>query len=197
MTKSLHIIYIPGLGRSDYTGQRRAVQVWQRFGVTAELFPVNWSDQESWDDKFKRLLALVDAAAASSDVALVAASAGAAAAINAFAARPKVIVGCVLIAGKVNYPEAIGQLVRKENPAFVTSAYDCVKALGAFDGGARRRILSRYGLVDGRVHARDSRVEGARNRRSPTIGHLMTITWQLTVGAPSFIRFLKKQTQSI
>jgi hypothetical protein len=42
-------------------------------------------------------------------VSLVGASAGAGAAINAFAARKNIVNGVVCIAGKVNNPDAIGE----------------------------------------------------------------------------------------
>ncbi len=194
MTKKLHIIYIPGLGRGDYTGQRRAVKAWQRYGVTTELFPANWSDSEPWEDKLKHLLALIDEAAADSSVALVGVSAGASAVINAFAARRKVIIGCVLIAGKVNNPQTISPHHNQDNPAFVTSVHECAEALKTLSSTDRQRILSRYGFRDMRVLTSDSRVEGAHNRRVLAFGHFWTIASQLIFGAPSFIRFLKRQT---
>jgi hypothetical protein len=57
----------------------------------------------------------------------------------------------------------------------------------------RARILSRYAVLDERVTRQDSLVPGAHNRLSPTIGHVPTIAAQLILGAPSFLRFLKRQ----
>ncbi|HVX23789.1 MAG TPA: hypothetical protein VG992_00375 [Candidatus Saccharimonadales bacterium] len=192
----LHLIYIPGLGdQGDIKGQRWAVARWTRHGVEAEVFQMHWADKEPWAAKFKRLLTRIDELhAAGHRVALVGASAGASSVINAFAARQDKIVGCVLIAGKVNRPQAIGPGYRHENPAFVTSAYNCEKALQTLNAAARQRILSRYALVDETVYKPDSRIPGARNRLSPTVTHVGTIAFQITLGAPSFIRWLKSLT---
>jgi pimeloyl-ACP methyl ester carboxylesterase len=192
--KPLHLIYITGLGDSKVGGQQKAVSTWHWWGVEAELFQMKWADGEAWELKFQRLLARIDAVAADDrDVALVGASAGAGATINAFAARKDVVAGAVLISGKVNRPESIGGSYRRENPAFITSAYDSPAALASLTADDRRRILSRFALADGIVPKADSRIPGAHNSPVPTIGHFFTIATQLTLGAPGFIRFLKKQ----
>jgi len=196
MTKPLHLIYITGLGDQNPNGQRRAVANWKRWGVEAELFQVYWSKGE-WAPKLQALLARIDTLTKEGkDVGLVGASAGASAAINAYAARKDKIVGCVLIAGKVNRPQTVGQHYRKENPAFVTSIYDCEKALKTLDALYRQRILSRYALIDETVYKLDSRIQGAHNRLVPTVGHVPTIALQITLGVPSFVRFLKKQQKA-
>jgi predicted alpha/beta hydrolase family esterase len=192
--KQLHPIYIPGLGdQGDIKGQRWAVARWSRHGVDAEVFQMQWADNEPWESKFQRLLERIDELNnQGKTVALVGVSAGASAVINAFAARQDKIVGCVLIAGKVNRPQAIGQRYRDEDPSFITSAYDCEKALKTLDAEAKKRILSRFALIDETVYRPDSRIPGARNRLSPTISHVGTIAFQITLGAPSFIRWLKR-----
>jgi pimeloyl-ACP methyl ester carboxylesterase len=195
MKKPLHLIYITGLGDRNVTGQRRAVATWHLWGVEAELFQVNWGDKEAWEPKFKRLLARIDALLADDkQVGLVAVSAGATAAINAFAVRKDEVVGVVCIAGKINRPGAIGQRYRQNNPAFLTSAQDCQQALATLNSGDRQRILSRYGLADEMVSTSDSRLPGARNRYVLSAGHFVTIALQITLGAPGFIRFLKRKT---
>ncbi len=192
MKKPLHLIYITGIGDTKVAGQQKAVNTWHWWGVTAELFQVKWADGEAWEIKLKRLLTRVDEAlAVGKDVALVGASAGAGAAINGFAARKDVIVGVVCISGKINNPEAIGDSYRRKNPAFVTSAYDCPKSLTNLTAADRGRILSRFGLADELVNKRDSRIPGAHNCMVPTVGHIPSIALQITLGVPSFIRFLK------
>ena len=115
-------------------------------------------------------------------------------AICAFVARREVVVGSVLIAGKVNYPETIGQLVRQENSAYISAAYDCVKALESLSPTERRRIMSLYGFRDLRVPARNSVIVGTHNKRVLAVGHFWTIASQLILGAPKVISFLKRQT---
>lgn len=198
MKKRLHIIYIPGLGDHRPTGQARAVKTWRGWGVDAEMFQMNWADDVEWRVKFERLLARIDELLAQDkDVALVGASAGASAAINAFAERKNKIVGAVLIAGKVNRPEKIGNHYHKKNPSFIKSAYAAPTSLKELRSDDRKRILSRYAFADETVYKPDSRIEGARNRIVPTIGHAPTIAIQLIFGAPSFIRFLKRKQNKV
>jgi hypothetical protein len=193
MKKPLYLIYITGLGDQRAEGQRRAVAGWRLWGVGSELFQVKWADKEAWAPKFKRLLDRIDTLAAEGkDVGLVAVSAGATAAINAFVARQDVLVGIVCIAAKANRPETIGNRIRHKNPAFVTSAQDAQQALASLDASARKRILSRYALADEMVMVADSHIAGAHNRRVLSFGHVITIATQITLGAPGFIRFLKR-----
>jgi pimeloyl-ACP methyl ester carboxylesterase len=195
--KKLHIIYVPGIGDA-VAHQGVAVRSWRWYGVTSELAAMPWGDKETWQPKFDRLLARIDAATArGQDVALVGASAGASAVINAYAARPESIIGIVCIAGKINRPQSIGERYHQAYPAFITSAYECSKALKHLSHNQRRRILSRYALLDGVVDKADSHIAGAKNRFSPTIGHFLTIGLQLVFGAPSFIYFLKQQQKRV
>lgn len=190
--RRLHLLYVPGLGDGRITGQQTAVATWKLWGVSSEVCQMNWADKEPWQPKFERLLAKIDTASAEGKhVALVGASAGASAVINAYAARQGIILGCVLIAGKVNRPEAIGQHYHSRDPAFITSAYECKKSLDQLGGASRKRIVSLYALADETVYKPDSRVPGAVNRIVPTIGHALTIGSQLVLGAPYFIHFLK------
>lgn len=194
MKKPLHLIYITGIGDQNIGRQRKLVNTWRWYGVEFEIFQVLWADGEPWKPKFERLLARIDSLVADGkDVGLVAVSAGASAAINAYAARKNIITGVVLISGKVNKPETIGGRYRSQNPAFVTCANDCPAALATIAAEDRERILSRYAIIDEVVVASHSVIKDARNRISPTIGHLPTIALQISLGAPSFIKFLKRQ----
>jgi hypothetical protein len=194
MKKRLHLIYIPGIGDAPQDGsQAKAVRAWRWWGVESEVFEMNWGDDVPWATKLQSLLERIDElAAAGRPVALVAASAGASAAINAFALRREAVTGVVCIAGKVNRPKAIGQRFRRHNPAFVESVQAAAGSLQKLRPADRQRILSRYALLDTYVTKADSRIPGARNRRVPSIGHFVTIATQITLGAPGFIRFLKR-----
>jgi predicted alpha/beta hydrolase family esterase len=196
MDKQLHVLYVPGLGDNRISKQLKAIRTWRWWGVTPELLQMNWADKQPWEEKFERLLMRIDKLhAQNKEIALVGASAGASAVINAYAVRKDKIAGCVLIAGKVNRPSAIGNQYRKKNPAFVAAAYSCEQALTTLNNKDRQRILSRYALVDETVYKPDSKIPGANNRLVPTVGHVITIATQLTLGAPSFIRFLKLQAK--
>jgi pimeloyl-ACP methyl ester carboxylesterase len=190
----LQIIYITGLGDREPRGQRRAISLWRFYGVEPVLFQTNWGDKQPWESKFKRLLGMIDEASADGKkVALVGVSAGAAAAINAYAARKDKIVGVVLIAGKVNRPQTVGEWYKRTNPAFVTAIQDCQKALASLSSSDLRKVMSRYSLADQRVVIADSQIKGAHNRVILGVGHFLTIALQITFGAPFIIRFLRQR----
>lgn len=190
--KKLHVVYIPGLGDDNIARQSKAISTWRWWNVDAELFQMNWSDSQPWAKKFERLLARIDTLdTAQVPVALVGVSAGGSAVINAYAARKHKLVGVVCISGKVNRPNKIGPRYLRQNPSFVESARQAPDSLDRLDADDRKRILSRYAPLDLVVAQADSHISGARNRLSPTIGHIFTIAFQITLGAPSFLRFLK------
>lgn len=197
MSKKIQVIYITGLGNTAKRGQRIASKLWSLYGVVPYFFDVKWGDNEVWERKLERLLAMVDKFhQAGKPVALVGISAGASAAVNAYAARRGKLVGLVLICGWVNRPGDIDSRHNRENPAFVTSAHQSPQSLSALTPKDRRRILSRFAWKDGIVSRAASYIPGGRNQLLPTAGHFFTIAIQIIFGAPSFIRFLKKQPKA-
>lgn len=192
----LHVLYIPGLGDEKVRGQKFAVHMWRLWGVESEVLVAQWANDEAWDAKYTRLLARVDELIAENkNVAVIGTSAGASAAINVYAARKSQLVGCVVIAGKINNAAAIGERYRRKHPAFVQSVEICEKALQGLSDSDRRRIMSRYALFDGLIPRRDSYIAGAQNRVAPSMGHAFTIATQITIGAPLFLHFLKVLAQ--
>lgn len=159
---------------------------------------MHWADERSWEEKFQELLRHIDDLAFRGKiVGLVGASAGASAVINAYAARPKTVTGVVVIAGKINRPQNIREHYRHNNPSFVASAYAGEKSLAGLNANRRRRILSLYGLLDEVIVKKDSKISGAHNRLSPSIGHGATIATQIIFGAPYFLHFLKNAVKSL
>lgn len=192
MSKHKHVIYIPGLGDTKATWQKRAVRTWSVWGVTPHTFQMVWADGEPFAPKFQRLLKFIDDCAKDGSVSLVCASAGASAAIPAFAARKNVITGLVCIAGKIHNPTAIGGAYRSRNPAFIEGAHTVGDALNELQDRLPN-ILSIRSAFDPIVPSRDSHLKGAHNRVSMVMGHAATIGTQLIFGAPRFLRFLKQQ----
>ncbi len=196
MRRELHILYIPGIGDHKLGNQLKAVSLWNRYGVKAEICQMVWNDGQSWESKFDRILKRVDQLTAEGkNVGLVGVSAGATAALNTFAARKDSIVGVVCIAGKINRPETVGGAYKAQNPAFITSAYKCEDALKTLDVADRQRIQTRYGLFDDVVMTRDSMIPDAHNKRVLMILHIPIIATQIFLGAGSILRFLKNQAK--
>jgi pimeloyl-ACP methyl ester carboxylesterase len=192
--KELHLIYLPGIGDARDKFQPWAVSIWRWWGVEAELYRMNWDDQVAWESKIHKLLDHIDEIAKEKKVALVGASAGAAAAVQAFTARKDKIAGVVTICGKINNPDSIGPRYRKYNPSFVEAAYSTAASIEKLDQDDRKRILCRYALFDEVIYNKDdSRIPGAHNRVAFSLFHAITIGVLVSLGAPGFIRFLKKQ----
>ncbi|HVV67322.1 MAG TPA: hypothetical protein VHB72_04650 [Candidatus Saccharimonadales bacterium] len=196
--KQLHIIYIPGIGDDGSGFQSKVVKAWRWWGVEPELWRMNWADERPWEQKFEEFLGHIDdLASQGKKVGLVGASAGASAVINAYKARPNEVCGTVTIAGKINRPQNIRKRYRRNNPSFVASAYAGEKSLAGLTAPQRRKILSLYGLLDEIIVKKDSKMPGAYNRLSPSIGHGITIATQIIFGAPFFIRFLKRTAKNL
>ena len=196
MPKKLHVIYIPGIGDHKLGRQRMAVDMWKHYGVEPEICALIWNDGQSWESKFERLLNRIDELVMEGkSVGIVGVSAGATAAINAFAVRKEVLVGIVCVAGKIHRPQTVGGLYKQQNPAFITSAYACQDTLRTLSKDDLCRIQSRYGLFDNIVLTRDSHINGAHNKRVFMILHIPIIATQIYLGAPSILKFLKRQAK--
>ena len=190
-------IYIPGLGDRRTRGQERALALWRLQGVEAEIFAVRWYDKEAFEDKLRRLLARIDELdSQGKQVSLVAASAGASMAVNAYAARPDKVQYVVSICGKL---QAIGigsvhGRVYSDNPAFHESMQRLAASEASLDHTHRRRILSMYPIFDESVPVRETQLQDARLLRMPVSGHFLGIAYGLTAGSRKAVRFLKRGT---
>lgn len=156
---------------------------------------MNWSDgSETFEQRLTALLNEVDLRLAKGyKVSLVAASAGATAAIHAYVVRLNEINAIVTIAGKINHPETVHRYHKKANPLFWEAVQQMPQVLVKLPSASRKRILSVRARHDPIVTAQDSILEGAYNKVSWTSGHSITILWQLFFGAPAIIRFIKQQ----
>jgi pimeloyl-ACP methyl ester carboxylesterase len=189
----LTVIYVPGLGDDKPRGQRWLVKSWRCYGVKPIFCQLNWGDGQPFAPKLAKIIKLIDEqASAGNQVALVGASAGGGAVINAFAARKSKVAGVVVICGKINQPESIDKSYRRRSPAFAESAYSVQKSLDHLDFNKdRTRILSRYAWFDPVIPAKDSQVAGGRNQAIFSFGHATTIARELSIGAPAWLKFLK------
>jgi pimeloyl-ACP methyl ester carboxylesterase len=188
------VIYIPGIGDDIKKLQSTLIKKWRLYGVQPLVHEMPWMDQEPFASKLERLVALIkELHGQDRIVSLVGASAGAGAAINAFAQRSGKVNGIVCIAGKVNNPESIGDGYRQRSPSFIESANQVQFSLDILDeGNYRSRIMSRYALFDPIIPREDSIVLGGVNITVPTFGHSVTIAEQLLLGAPNYLRWLKQ-----
>jgi pimeloyl-ACP methyl ester carboxylesterase len=168
----LNIIYIPGLGDKTAYGQQLITHTWRLYGVRARCERMLWAKDVQFAPKLQRLLDRIDELhQQGKEVALVGSSAGASAALVAFAQRQDVIKGVVCLCGKINNPDTIGPAVYAENPAFQLSMREVQKALPLLNDEARQRIMSIHPKQDNTVPIADTIIPGAIEAIIPTAGH--------------------------
>lgn len=194
MSKGHYVLYIPGLGDAKPTGQKLAMLLWRAQGVHADLLQMNWADKQRFTPKLQRIIDTVDHHVADGyTVSLVAASAGASAALNAYAERLDSIHSVTLICGQVlGGHRSVHPNVFAKNSAF----YDSVQLLGntfdRLDNAARARITSIHPKADEAVPVADTKLPGAVWRQIPTVGHFASIAYGITIESRRIIKDIKR-----
>lgn len=170
------VIYVPGLGDRRIGGRRLLVASWRLYGVRPVIHQMNWADGQPFVTKFQALLNHIDERAAAGErVSLVGESAGASAALNAYAARQDVIHSVACICGKLRHPETISPTTYARNPAFAESMAQLPGSLIGLSEAKRRRVRSVHPLADPTVPVADTIIPGAQERTIPTVGHAASI----------------------
>lgn len=174
------VLYIPGLGDDYDAGRRLALRLWRIYGVRAELIPMRWAHEATYEAKYNRVLAAIKAAETrGEEVVLIGESAGGSMALNVFADRPSV-EKVITICG-VNSPHiSIAPRLKHRNPAFAESVSRLAVAIPKIDV-TKLSIL--YALYDESVAPQYTRIPAATLKRVPGVGHLLTIALLLTICA--------------
>lgn len=189
-----HIIYVPGLGDSNISGQRKLLAIWRLWGVATSLVQMNWSDKKPFEPKLEKVLqAIDDSSIKGYTTSLLAASAGGSMAIAAYAARQSKIHKVVLICGEVKPDANISPHYTVENPAFGTSMKELSKNLAKLDKQARAKIRSYHPIADDVVPVRDTKIPGAKSKCMPIIGHAVGIGYGLSVASFGIARWIKRK----
>lgn len=192
-----HVIYIPGIQDDAYHAQSLAVSFWRLYGVRGHCHPIPWTGEEAYAPKFQRLLAQIDKyIERGHKVSLVGASAGVSAILNAYVERPNDITGLVYICAKINAPETVSPKTYAANPAFKTALYDLQTNLHKLSAADKAKMLSLYSSNDQTVSYQATVIPGVTEKLLPPLRHGYAIMYSLTLGAPGFIRFLKRQGYS-
>jgi pimeloyl-ACP methyl ester carboxylesterase len=188
-----YVVYVPGLGDHNTKGQARLLGAWRLWGVKPVLVHMLWADKQPFAPKLERLLAKIDELAADGNaVSLVGASAGASAALAAFAARKDNVHKVILLCGEVKVGVRIKQSYQDENPAFVESMNMLGATLGQLGDSERARIRSYHPIFDETVPVGDTKIDGVASKRMCIVGHPFGIGYGLTIGAPAICRWLKR-----
>jgi hypothetical protein len=190
------VIYIPGLGDRRKFGQDQIIKLWRVFGITPYYFPINWYKKEGFDKKLGRLLeSIEELKRVHGSVSLVGISAGAGAAINAFATSNSVD-SVILVCGKINNPQTIGEQRFKLNPDFRKSAFDVSRSLEKLNKSDRARILSIHPWSDDVVPIKDTMVEGAQEKTFAGWSHVSGIFFTVIFGGRTISKFIKETYKS-
>jgi len=112
-------------------------------------------------------------------------SAGGTAAIHVYANRP-------YVQRVIAVSTPFADFEKLENRLLAISIITARQDLEKFDTDEKANILSVYGLYDGTVPTKMSRLEGVSAKRLWTIRHALIIFIAMTLKAPSLRRFLRR-----
>jgi pimeloyl-ACP methyl ester carboxylesterase len=184
-----HVIYIPGIGDHHAYGQNVAIQLWRLFGLKPHYMPLGWNKTEGFSIKQKRLLDLVEKLHSDNDsVSLVGVSAGASAALNAYA-RSAVISRVICICGKINNPETISNQTFVANPDFGESMYSLAASLALLDKKTNH-IMSIHPWRDQIVPIPDTLIKNAQEKTLPGWSHATGIFFGVIFGSFSISKLI-------
>jgi hypothetical protein len=192
--RKINVIYLPGLGDNHPNGQDLVLKFWKYLGLNTHYHYIYWSDKGPFEDKLLKILNKIDELSKNrGKIALVSTSAGASAAINAYAKRKENIFCVVCICGKLKNTANIPEMVFKYTPSFKESLKLMNSNLDKLDYGERQKIMAIRPIRDEIVPVEDAYIDGARDYKIPTIGHFISIIYALTLGSFGISKFIKQQ----
>jgi|SRR3989344_771958 len=185
------VIFIPGLGNRK-AGIMLLTKHWKRYGFEPIVHSVGWNS-EPWQPKEKRLVELIGSlSAAGNRVSIVGISAGASAAMNAFALRKEIIHRAISLCGCISVRDAKTK-AGLESRAFRESLTAFETQERNLSSADRQRILTLYPRFgDGRIERDDSLLEGSRHVEIPCGGHALSIGLTLTIFSQPLILLLRQ-----
>lgn len=192
--KTIHtIIYIPGLGDHKLGRQASIVKWWRIFGVHPVIYTMNWLENGTFEHRMEELQKKIDGLIKEGHaVSIVGVSAGASVALSIFSKRKDVMHRAVCLCGKIGNLDAINPRYFKRHPNFYPSVKELQRSLPALTAKDKERILSIRPLFDEVVPVKDSVLTGSMHKILPTIGHVPSIAYGISIGSFGIIRFIKR-----
>lgn len=192
------VLYIPGIGdrrQSLNWLQMAFLCTWRFYGISAQLFVVDWKSAQPFTERFDELLQLIDRLhAEGKTVSLVGASAAAATVLLALMARPDRAGKVVTLCGQIGGTAALHGQVAQQHPRFRESFAALREALPTMSPALRRRVLTLRPQRDRIVPLREALLDGAANHQMPIVGHMAGIGFGLLFEGYRIARFLKSRS---
>ena len=185
-----HVIYIPGVRDYRPYGQNIVIQLWRIFGLRPHYVPLGWDKKEGYSVKQARLTGLIDDLHRNGNsVSLIGVSAGASAALNAYAASENVFK-VICISGKINNWQTIGRKTFERNPDFEESVKNLCCSLESMGHTKITNIMSIHPWKDQTVPIADTIITGAKEKTLPGWNHVTGIFFGITLGALPIASFI-------
>jgi pimeloyl-ACP methyl ester carboxylesterase len=187
MTQKSILILIPGIGDRSRAYEVFAF-VWRLLGYEVHIVAFGWTDRASrLAPKDAAFLKQIEALGKGRELSVIGISAGGTAAVNALAARPKLVHKVIAVCSPLSRFKTL------DNPLLAESIEEAQANLDRVEADTKQRILSVYALYDQVVNVALSRAEGVKTLRLWSVLHAPTIFVALTLGAPRLRRFLTAQ----
>jgi hypothetical protein len=192
-------IIIPGLGDETYF-IKLITYHWRGSGIFPYVYSVGWQNNKDFRPKLMQLIACIDRFIAQGEkVSLIGTSAGASAALNAFALRKKSIHKMINICGRLRVGPRTGfrsfQSKTAGSSSFAQSVQLAQKNEKKLDLDDRKKIMTiRPWLCDELVPSETVPINHARNIILPIPEHVLCIGAALTVFSNKLIAFLNTES---
>ena len=189
----LHILYLSGLGDKYDPLRRFLLRFWNRHDSTIELVPSKWTNDETFEMKYARVIEAKQQVLARGDkVVLIGESAGASMALNVYAADPDEVQRVIMLCGKIVHEHAVAEQTYQRNPAFRMSMQQADENAMRLTLPQRQKITSLYAWIDGTVSRKDSLIPDCRRQLIWSVGHILTILYLLSIGSWIVLREVRR-----
>lgn len=189
-------IIVPGLG-DNIPATSLIAWWWKRQGIRIIIFETKWKSNESFENKLKRLIVLIDKESINNKVSLVGTSAGGSLVINVYRERPNQINKVITVCSRLKKGENDGfrgfEARTKGYPAFKESVIETEKVIGLLRKEEKQRIMTIRALFgDELVPAKTATISGAKNTAVFSGEHTISIAASLTIFSNPIVRFIKE-----
>jgi hypothetical protein len=198
MNKNILII-IPPLGVNSHKIGEKITKDWaDNFGIDTINWPIFWENsKEKYEDRLKRLIDKIDELIAEGkSISLLGLSAGGSVVVNAFVQRKDKVsavinVGGRLKKGKIDFPQS--KQDNDNNFLFQESVVRCEKNIESLTSIDKDKFLTVRPLWDEFSPVELSMIDGAKNIKNLSFGHIIGIILAMTVYRNKIIDFIKSR----